>query len=82
MTSGIKEGNSARSTQQDGQEACAICNRSFDMEHTMAGACAGHWISGARKKKEKYMLAKRPRALRKGFLTSKLARVSPKGPPT
>eukprot|EP00983_Pelagomonas_calceolata_P005717 187966-Pelagomonas_calceolata.AAC.1 len=32
--------------------------------------------------KEKSMPAKTPRALRKGFLTSKLERVSPKGPQT
>eukprot|EP00983_Pelagomonas_calceolata_P117011 1160375-Pelagomonas_calceolata.AAC.2 len=34
------------------------------------------------KRKEKSAPAKRPRALRKSSLTSKLARVSPKGPPT
>eukprot|EP00983_Pelagomonas_calceolata_P033840 1060312-Pelagomonas_calceolata.AAC.1 len=34
------------------------------------------------KRKEKSTLAKRPRALREGSLTSKLERVSPKGPQT
>eukprot|EP00983_Pelagomonas_calceolata_P082236 1155857-Pelagomonas_calceolata.AAC.8 len=36
----------------------------------------------SKEKKKKYVPAKRPRAFRKGSLTSKLARGSPKGPQT
>eukprot|EP00983_Pelagomonas_calceolata_P101842 1158743-Pelagomonas_calceolata.AAC.38 len=39
-------------------------------------------VDKKRKEKEKTTLANRPRALRKGFLTSKLESVSPKGPQT
>eukprot|EP00983_Pelagomonas_calceolata_P058043 1145339-Pelagomonas_calceolata.AAC.3 len=39
-------------------------------------------VTGDGKRKEKFTPAKRLHALRKGSLTSKLARVSPKGPQT
>eukprot|EP00983_Pelagomonas_calceolata_P041759 1138199-Pelagomonas_calceolata.AAC.2 len=42
----------------------------------------GNMVKEKKRKKGKSTLAKRPRALRKGSLTSKLARISPKGPQT
>eukprot|EP00983_Pelagomonas_calceolata_P041849 1138229-Pelagomonas_calceolata.AAC.8 len=49
-------------------------------KHEDGGISCEAQVIGKRKRKEKSAPAKRPRALRTGSLTSKIERVSPKGP--
>eukprot|EP00983_Pelagomonas_calceolata_P107820 1159388-Pelagomonas_calceolata.AAC.30 len=53
-----------------------------DMQVMLSQTVCAAYIHMYGKRKEKSMLAKRLCALRKGSLTSKLARISPKGPQT
>eukprot|EP00983_Pelagomonas_calceolata_P065521 1148614-Pelagomonas_calceolata.AAC.4 len=66
------------------QENCGRgCNANNEAEASRnADGCLNlqPYLNLCRKEKEKYTPAKRPHALRKGSLTSKLERVSPKGP--